>query len=244
MKTKKGELTSKQLITIIILIISFSIILIFFFMFDFKGTIDKETCRNSVVMRGRFSFLKMINPISLKCKTQDVCLSMGGNCETSAKDLEKIQVRDESELIKEIGGLIYDCWWMMGEGKVEYSSKGCAICSKIYFDEEIQKYYSNKEDGERNELNYIKIYNYLANKIPESDKTYLYEFYKINSISAVRNKIFEDHNLDINDEKIDVSEEYAIVDSYYGGYHPPILVKFSGEELNQRFKCTEYVTEI
>ena len=85
MKFKKGELTSKQLITIIILIISFSIILIFFFMFGFESVIDEESCRNSVMMRGTFSFLDTklvdVNPISLKCKTQDVCLSMGGDCQ-------------------------------------------------------------------------------------------------------------------------------------------------------------------
>ncbi len=234
---KKAELTSKQLITIIILIISFSIIILFFFMFDFGGVIDEESCRNSVIMKGTFSSLGKINPISLKCKTKDICLSMGGDC-GGFKDAKKIIV-NENSLTKEIVNLIYRCWWMMGEGKVDYSSSGCAICYKLRFDEQIQNNENLKEG-----IKYSEIYDYMINnKISEDNENYLYKFYKLNSVDAVRNKISETNNLDINKEIIDFSEEYVIVDSIYDKKNnPPVLVKFTAESLNQ-FNCDEFVTE-
>jgi len=177
MKTKKGELTSKQLITIIILIISFVIILGFFFMLHLKSTIDKESCRNSVIMRGALPAGK--DMVQLKCKTQDVCLSMGGGCDVSRKDMVIIKVDNENELIEEMAGLLYDCWWMMGEGKVDYMSSGmgiseayCSICDKIYFDSEIQKKYP---EG----ISYLKIYDFMkTNKIPNKDENMIFMIIK------------------------------------------------------------------
>ena len=136
-KNKRGELTSRQLIIIIILIVSFAIIIAFFFMLGLRSMIGGETCRNSVMMRG-IPFGDWV--VSLKCKTQDVCFSMGGECEEGADEV--IKVENEIELEKEMNNLKIDCWWMMGEGKVDYGSEGsCAICYKVYFGEEIKKEY-------------------------------------------------------------------------------------------------------
>ena len=137
MKNKKGELTSKQLITIIILIISFAIIVAFFFMLGLKSSIDKESCRNSAVMRG-IPFGNWV--VTLKCKTQDICFSRGGDCDSKAKDLVTIDVKDNNKLSEEMDNLINECWWMMGEGKVDYGGKGsCAICHRVYFDDKIKE---------------------------------------------------------------------------------------------------------
>ncbi|MCH7524515.1 MAG: hypothetical protein IIC74_05780, partial [Bacteroidetes bacterium] len=116
---KKGELTSKQLITIIILIIGFSIILIFFFSLNLKSNIDAESLRNSVVLRGAISVFGK-SPVSISCKTQNVCLSMGGDCQIDGGDVENIRVNDKNELIKEMVELTRSCWWMMGEGEINY----------------------------------------------------------------------------------------------------------------------------
>lgn len=139
MKNKKAELTSKQLITIIILIISFTIIVAFFVMLGLKSIISNESCRNSVMLRGTFSKIPIIGKdfISLKCKIEDICLSMGGEC--SVKTDRSIKIADENELNKELINLQNDCGWMMGEGKVKYGSEGdCAICYKLYFDDKIK----------------------------------------------------------------------------------------------------------
>ncbi|MDP3026933.1 MAG: hypothetical protein Q8N63_04440 [Nanoarchaeota archaeon] len=139
MKNKKGELTSKQLITIIILIISFTIIIAFFVMLGLRAIISNESCRNSVMLRGTFSNVPVIGKdlINLKCKTEDICFSMGGEC--SDKTDKIIEIANENELNKELIDLQTNCGWMMGEGKVDYGNKGdCAICYKLYFDEKIK----------------------------------------------------------------------------------------------------------
>jgi len=58
MKSKKAELTTKQIISIIILIISFSIIIAFLFMLNLREVISQETCRNSVILRSTVPFGK------------------------------------------------------------------------------------------------------------------------------------------------------------------------------------------
>ena len=50
---KRGELTSQQLVTIIILIISFAVILILIFKLNLGQESDKEICHNSVVMNSK-----------------------------------------------------------------------------------------------------------------------------------------------------------------------------------------------
>jgi len=153
MVSKKAELTSKQLITIIILIISFTIIVAFFVILGLKSMISDESCRNSVMLRNTFSILG-IKFFSLKCSTQDICFSMGGECKFEADRVIKVSDDKElqKELQKEIINLENSCWWMMGEGKVDYGDAGsCAICYNIYFDNLIgEKDLSYKEKLEYN----------------------------------------------------------------------------------------------
>jgi len=52
----KGELTTKQLITIIILIASFAVILLLIFRLDFGKITDDQVCYNSVVLQARKSY--------------------------------------------------------------------------------------------------------------------------------------------------------------------------------------------
>ncbi len=169
MGNKKGELTSKQIITIVILIISFVIILAFFLMLNLKGEIDKEACRNSVSLRGSIPIFK--NVISLKCKTQNICFSMGGGCEESTDEIIKIKDdEDDSELTQELIKLKNDCSWMMGEGKIDYGSKGdCAICYKVYFDDKIKEKFKIISPNEQ--VHTSKVYAVIT-KIEKNEQTY------------------------------------------------------------------------
>jgi hypothetical protein len=235
-KNLKGELTSNQLIAIIILIISFSIILIFIFTWDFEETIDEETCRNSIVMRGAIPVFK--DSVQIKCKTKNLCFSMGGECEFS--DSSKIVVEGENSLVREIGELIYSCWNINGQGKIDYSSGDyCNICYRIRFDDKIRE---ESPDG----IAYEGIYSYLMNFKTNSDSNALYSMYKLGSAFSVKNEISLRHDgLDIYSEKIDVNEDYVIVYSHYDDkFNPPILIKFSGSELNSKLECDEFVNEI
>jgi len=209
---KKGELTSKQLITIIILIVSFAIILIFFASLGLRKTIDSESCRNSVILRGSLPFGADV--VKLKCKTKNVCLSMGGKCDITREELTTIKVEDEGELIKEMVNLLWDCWWMMGEGKVDYMSSAlgkneayCSICSKVYFDNKIQEKY--KEQGG---IPYSLIYNYMKSvKVPERDESFLFSIYGVNSMDSIRQDLLVNQRYDIYQYKLNPEEEQVVV---------------------------------
>lgn len=147
MLNKKGELTTQQLVVLIILIASFVVVLFFLFRLNLRDETNKEICHNSVVLLSKKGGLFS----SLDCKTTYVCFSGGGNCENFNYDFKsEISLNKENsfELVKEVVQKeIEDCWWMFGEGKLDYvggiDTPGyrCAICSTIEFDEKIQEKY-------------------------------------------------------------------------------------------------------
>ncbi len=213
---KRGELTSAQLITIIILIVSFVVILVFFFIFNFKSETAIESCRNSVSLRAT----EFGKSVKLDCKTQDVCLNAGGDCGYTSKDVVNKKATNKTAAIKEIADLMYDCWWMMGQGKVDYAPKGigftekyCNICNEVRFDDRLQK------SGEKITLE--ELYNYLAiTKSPNGKESYLQNLYGLPSLEAVRaiirdNTQIEGGNggVDILAQEIDLTKKYALVTS-------------------------------
>ena len=207
---KKGELSSSQLVTIIILIVSFAVILIFFYMFNFKGEVSKESCRNSVVLRGT-AMSKSV--VQLQCETKDVCFSKTGNCDSAKKGTEIIRVVDKPALLNELGTLMYDCWWQFGEGKIDYRAAGigstesyCAVCNTIKFDSSI------KGNSEMNSISLADLYGSLQNrKVPNRDESYLQYMFKFNDIDAVASSlkaVTPDYGpqLDIYSKTIDLSQ--------------------------------------
>src|SRR3989344_8001999 len=119
---KGGELTSQQLVTIIIVIVSFGVMILFFFLLDFNSEIGKETCRNSVILRGTTPLGK--DTVKLNCKTEEVCLTTGARCEQAGAGAKVVKVQNQEQMQKALTELMYDCWWQMGEGKVDYQPKG------------------------------------------------------------------------------------------------------------------------
>ena len=112
----------------------------------FINTVTKETCHASVIAKsGEFPVLNKIpgteyvfKEMPLKCKTQNI----------------SIETANEAQINKEITGALYDCWWMLGEGKYNFLSEGawieltsvgfnpkttCLICSIIHFDKSISQ---------------------------------------------------------------------------------------------------------
>jgi hypothetical protein len=176
---KKGDLTSTQIITIIVLIVSFGIILIFFIGLGLKGETEKERCRNSVVLRG----INFGGVVKLNCKTEDVCISMGENCKEAIADTKTVKVKSEEELFETLSNLLYDCWWQMGEGKINYLPTGedgpyCAICSRIHFDNKIQAYFDRG-------MSLPNFYSYLRGKpTPDGKTNMLFYLYGLNDVNA------------------------------------------------------------
>lgn len=162
-KNKVGELTTKQLVTMIILIASFIIILFLIFRLNLGQTTDEEICRNSVVLKGQSSLVS--GPID--CKTNYVTIS------TEKKE----------EIMKALADKMASCWYMFGEGKIDYgqgllaTDVQCAICSIIEFDEKV---------GEKvPQISYSEFYNYLKDTKKDESLTYLQYLYGVNSVSDI-----------------------------------------------------------
>lgn len=199
----RGELTTQQLVGIIILIISFVIILFFIFRLDLGKTNEKEVCHNSVVMVGRGRGLVG----ALDCRTSYVCISGGKDCEgINTKNIKEVDLNlpnVKEEIIKIIADEMTECWWMFGEGEINYvgtySGVHCAICSIVKFDEEVQKKFS--------EISYLDFYKYLTNSKRDSSQTYLKYLYGLSSV-PLNNKIGK---IDISIDKIFTTEKYSVV---------------------------------
>lgn len=232
--SKKGELTTQQIVTLIVLIISFAVILFLLFRLDLGEETDKEICHNSVVMQGKTSILGG----SLDCNTNYVCISGGDKCKditpsvTKKIDLTKSDKDKENQIYKAIAEEMADCWWMFGEGRVDYEGndwKGyhCAICSIIKFDEKIQGL----------PLTYEGLYEYLNNK---KDETQTYSKYLYGN-----NVNFEDIKLKFSGP-ISTDEKYSVIT----GLNPdwpsadsfiyPLFVKSSDVGDKTKTSCTVF----
>ncbi len=181
---KKADLTSKQLVTIIVLIASFAVILIFYWQYNWTGTIDKEVCHQSVVMRSTFNygpFEPGKEVIPLKCKTEKICLTMSGeDCEEFGKPskknpITKIKVKNKEDIMEAIANAMYECHSMLGEGKLNFmphkfwDTNYCLICSRFTFDEEAK--------DKIGEIGYGELYKYLQEKRTPQGQSYLEYLY-------------------------------------------------------------------
>jgi len=164
----KKALVPSTLVTIMIILISF--VALGYAVVRITGiipsTLDREACRDSVILRSS-DLLKgtHLTPelIPLKCKTENI----------------KISSPIEEDIQKTVVNAMYDCWWMLGEGKVDFftpsnwwnisnplglESPNCIICSQIKF-----------EGGAKNKN--IDIIGYMNRKIiPGKDITYMQYF--------------------------------------------------------------------
>jgi len=160
MKNKKASVNWSVFLEVVTIAASFLIILFLYYQFYWKGEINKQTCHESVILKASMPNIldrKSVD-LPLRCKTEKICITnkfVGGECEGFAREKNINNVRvsgnkeKQLEKIKEIiANSIYDCWSMMGEGKVnvfsrafeekKYSSK-CVICARIDFDKELKE---------------------------------------------------------------------------------------------------------
>lgn len=192
---KRGQLTvQSMLIGIIVIVLVAAIIFFFIKAFPFIETVDKESCHQSVVLRSQS--IAGIEPgkalAPLNCKTQDI----------------KIDSGNEQFINREIANSMYDCWWMLGEGKLNFfgdesfrdvritwnegpytARANCIICSTIKFSEAAK----NKN---------LDTVSYIAEtKIPSKDITYLEYFTQPGTKLPT--------GVSVN--KVDTNQDYAIV---------------------------------
>jgi len=169
------------------------IIILFWNRIPWFSVIDKEACHNSVLARGGvdLGFIKGTQQkIPLRCKTSETTIA----------------TKDDAQIKRIIANEMYDCWWMLGEGKVDFigdsgwknwgipvagaSQAVCVICSTIKFDE--------KSKGKEIEL--LKYFE--ENNIPGGDITYL-EYFS----GGTETKLEPQLRL----EKVDTNKDYAVI---------------------------------
>lgn len=254
---KRGELTTQQIVILIILIVSFIIILVFIFLLHPSELTNKEICHNSVVMKDKSSSLIG----ELDCKTGYVCISGGGECEnfnpTTTKKIElKSDGRNKERVINATIEEMEECWWMFGEGKVNYIgkqltySKYCAICSIIVFDEEIEKY--SKE--EILPITYREIYEEML-KSRDNTQTHLNYLYNKNTLGSFEEDFYVEEYLD---NQLEANKQYFILTGLsktalggfldftgiFGGGGPiPVTMLEKTRDNYDKIGCKEFVTK-
>ena len=180
----KGEITTQQIVTMIILIASFAVILFFLGRLGLGETTESEICHNSVITRG--STVIPTDAVPLKCKREYVCLTSDNTCEQMTKPTKK-KVESKEDVYEVLAEEMVDCWWMFGQGEVNYVGEEllpelyCSICSQVAFDKSIDFF-------ENQQINEEEFYEYLGkNKVVEGEETYLEYLYGEEDITKIKN---------------------------------------------------------
>ncbi|MDP1695448.1 MAG: hypothetical protein Q8L29_00870 [archaeon] len=188
---KKGEITSTQIVMIVLAIAGFAIVLYLFFFLDFGEMGKRETCHLSVLTRGTVAGAVggSQSLVPLECITDKICItdSLFGKCSNQfagEKDITVVRlsggVEEKRIKIEEISAnAMYDCWNMMGQGKIDifgnfYTENGlesnqatCVVCSRIALDESVIVDILNK----------VSVNEYMrTHNIPGKEITYLQAF--------------------------------------------------------------------
>ena len=244
-KNRRGELTTKQLVTLIVLITSFIIILFLIYRLNLGGTTDAEICRNSVVLRDK-PLGDLVVPID--CKTQYVCISGGSDCQ-SISATEKINAKTKNEIMKVLADKMSECWWQFGEGKIDFRADlreggtdiTCAVCSLVNFKDIPQ---------EEQTIPYPEFYNYLRTTLKTNSQTYLQYLYSENDINFL-SKDYLNNNLELNKQyfiltattKDTIWSYTPFVRGYIDpDYQPPIILEQKKDNYDQ-FKCDEFINK-
>ena len=194
---KKGELTSAQIVILVIAIIGFVIVLIFLLSPELIGQSEEEICRLSILERATLpTSAQSYTP--LKCTTNKICLSLGDDCPqfVGEKNIEKIKLSDKKSeesartIEKITAESMFDCWSLTGRGRlslftggesalfnnlftetfsIENAEARCLICSRVALSPQLQ---TNNEI-----LNNVNVNRYLKEeKVPGSSLTFLQTF--------------------------------------------------------------------
>jgi hypothetical protein len=165
--TKKGALMWQVIVPLIVLLFVGAVLFLFLGGIPFQETVDREACYQSVVQRSYT--IAGVHPgeiIPLRCKTEQIVISSS----------------DEEQVKREIANAMYDCWWMLGQGRLDFFPKdvlreyavpdvgkaesSCVICSTIKFD-----------DKTRAAMDEIEMLEYLkTTNVPTRDFTYFEYF--------------------------------------------------------------------
>jgi len=159
-RNKKGDLTSTQIILLLLAVIGFVIVLAALFLVNLGGYGESDICQLSVLTRATAPSAAQA-AIPLKCKTTKVCITdtLFGGCKEQFAGEDNVEyvrlsgdIANKRRIIEETSAnAMYDCWSNMGEGKLDLfahaselvglSSVGptCVICSRVAVDKGVEK---------------------------------------------------------------------------------------------------------
>lgn len=193
-KSKKAELTTQQIVILIVLLMSFAVILFFLFRLNLGHSSQKDICHNSVVMKGNPVLSK--GDVSLNCKRSYVCVSEDGSCEAMTNP-EIIKVKTANETYKALADEMADCWWMFGEGKIDYLNDKalrknyCSICNQLAFDDSIKQI----PEFNSGKLSKDELYDYLAKTpLSQGKETYAEYFFGTSDLKGIKNDVLNNAN--------------------------------------------------
>ena len=204
-KGKRGELTSSFVITTVLVIAGFVVVLYFILNgMNLGGETNEDVCAFSVLTRAT-SPQATSAYVPLKCTTKKICISDGKDCEDfrGEENVKKtIQLSgdigsDKRTIEKTLADEMYNCWNMMGEGKMDLFNGGlaktygqekqdvtCMICSRVKIKSKNNETLLKYIEGEKNE-NKVNVEEYLGTKqIEGKSETYLQYFAKDRSVNG------------------------------------------------------------
>ncbi len=131
---KRGELTSSQIITLVIAIAGFVIVLTVLLVFlDIDSQTDEEICKLSVLTRATAPDAAQAK-VPLQCTTKKICLSTkrGDKCPeqyAGEKNIVSVQISTDpttgaKQIAETTANAMLDCWNMMGQGKLDLFGGG------------------------------------------------------------------------------------------------------------------------
>jgi hypothetical protein len=209
---RKGELTTVQIVTFVVLAASFFVLLYLMFLYDASEVSEEELCYNSVVLRAN-SGLVGSDLIDLDCKTQYECITKDGSCETMTKP-DEIKVKNKEEVYLALAEQMRKCWSQYSQGRLDYvgddftHNSYCAVCSQIGFDNSViqANYFPNAT------LDKDDFYNYLSTKKLKSDNiTYAEYFFGTNDINELKSLAEEQYGAGGTFGKLDLTKKQIVV---------------------------------
>lgn len=227
-RSKAGELTTQQIVGITIIIISFVVILYFLFILNPAETNTKQICRNSVVLTDKGNGLVG----SLDCKTS----------------YQTIASTTKNETMAALTNELSDCWWMFGEGKIDYMDASflggevCAICSIVKFEEDTPK--------EVPTISYQELYDYMRTTQKSQSESYLQYIYSVSDLNTIQDFAISNYL----SRNIDTTKEYFILTGIskkpvwrwftITGVNPiPVYILEKTPENYAAVGCDEYITK-
>ena len=209
LKNKNAEISTEQIVMLIILIVSFGIIIFFITRLSLGENSADQLCKNSV-LNSATSPISGSTPLS--CYREYVCITKDGTCDELTNP-SKEKVKTLEEVYDILAEEMTSCWGVFGEGKIDYvgtdltHNNYCSICSEIFFDDSLKEL-----DGvENGKISKDGLYDYLINKQYSKEETYSEYLFGTNDLQGLKQQVSEENIILTNFGEIKLGGRYFVV---------------------------------